>query len=139
MKIQEIMSTLNGLSIDEDLTIRERAAVNEALMAMSNIIYKKENQTDFQGWPIKKLTMKQWAMVLEMDIVQIYTLVRMKIRKRKYKFGSKWHTRTNIGYTVSYWSIVADNCAQSVLNQPKRRYIKDLKPCSRRIKRLCSQ
>ena len=59
MKIQEVMSTLNGLSIDEDLTIRERAAVNEALMAMSNIIYKNEDQTDFQGWPIKKLTMKQ--------------------------------------------------------------------------------
>ena len=59
MKIQEVISTLNGLSIDEDLTIRERAAVNEALMAMSNIIYKKEDQTDFQGWPIKKLTMKQ--------------------------------------------------------------------------------
>ena len=58
MKIEEVMSVLNGLSIDEELTIRERAAVNEALMAMSNIIYKKEDQTDFQGWPVKKLTMK---------------------------------------------------------------------------------
>ncbi len=53
------MTILNELSINEELTIRERAAVNEALMAMSNIIYKKEDQTDFQGWPIKKLTMKQ--------------------------------------------------------------------------------
>jgi hypothetical protein len=58
MKIEEVMSVLNGLSIDEELTIRERAAINEALMAMSNIIYKKEDQTDFQGWPVKKLTMK---------------------------------------------------------------------------------
>lgn len=58
MKIEEIVKTLNSLSINDKLTISERAAVNEALMAMSNIIYKKEEQVDFQGWPIKKITMK---------------------------------------------------------------------------------
>ena len=59
MKTEEVITILNELSINEELTIRERAAVNEALMAMSNIIYKKEPQTDFQGWPVKKLTMKE--------------------------------------------------------------------------------
>jgi hypothetical protein len=58
MNTKEIISILNNLSINSELDIRERAAVNEALMAMSNIVYKKENQTDFQGWPVKKLTMK---------------------------------------------------------------------------------
>lgn len=58
MKIEEIVNILNSLSINDKLTISERAAVNEALMAMSNIIYKKEEQVDFQGWPIKKITMK---------------------------------------------------------------------------------
>jgi hypothetical protein len=58
MNTKEVISILNSMSIDEELTIRERAAVNEALMAMSNIVYKKEQQTDFQGWPVKKLTMK---------------------------------------------------------------------------------
>lgn len=58
MNTKEVMSILNSMSINEELSIRERAAVNEVLMAMSNIVYKKEQQTDFQGWPVKKLTMK---------------------------------------------------------------------------------
>lgn len=60
MKIEEVMSVLNDLyaNLDGKLDLREMNAVNEALMTMSNIIYKKEDQTDFQGWPVKKLTMK---------------------------------------------------------------------------------
>ena len=60
MKIEEVMSVLNELyaNLDGKLDLREMNAVNEALMAISNIIYKKEDQTDFQGWPVKKLTMK---------------------------------------------------------------------------------
>lgn len=60
MKIEEVMSVLNDLyaNLDGKLDLREMNAVNEALMAMSNIMYKKEGQTDFQGWPVKKLTMK---------------------------------------------------------------------------------
>lgn len=60
MKIEEVISVLNELyaNLDGKLDLREMNAVNEALMAISNIIYKKEDQTDFQGWPVKKLTMK---------------------------------------------------------------------------------
>jgi hypothetical protein len=60
MKIEEVMSVLNELyaNLDGKLDLREMNAVNEALMTISNIIYKKEDQTDFQGWPVKKLTMK---------------------------------------------------------------------------------
>ena len=60
MKIEEVMSVLNDLyaNLDGKLDLREMNAVNEALMAMSHIMYKKEDQTDFQGWPVKKLTMK---------------------------------------------------------------------------------
>ena len=58
MDTKEVISVLNNLSINDRLDIRERAAVNEALMALSNIEYKNKEQYDFQGWKIKKLTMK---------------------------------------------------------------------------------
>ena len=60
MDVKETISILNELYANPSgkLDLREMNAVNEALMAMSNIMYKKEDQTDFQGWPVKKLTMK---------------------------------------------------------------------------------
>jgi hypothetical protein len=58
MDTKEVISVLNNLSINDGLDIRERAAVNEALMALSNIEYKNKEQYDFQGCKIKKLTMK---------------------------------------------------------------------------------
>jgi hypothetical protein len=58
MEIKETVSILNNLSINNNLTINERSAINEALMAISNIMYNNEPQVDFQGFPVKNLTMK---------------------------------------------------------------------------------
>ena len=58
MKTDRIISILNELGMDEGLTIQERTAVNEACMAMMSMQRKIEPQVDFQGWEIKKLTMK---------------------------------------------------------------------------------
>lgn len=58
MNTKEVVTILNNMSVDSDLDIRERAAINEALMYISNIEYKKGKQYDFQGWELKKMTMK---------------------------------------------------------------------------------
>lgn len=58
METKEVVTILNNMMIDSSLDIRERTAINEALMYISNIEYKNTKQYDFQGWEIKKLTMK---------------------------------------------------------------------------------
>lgn len=58
METKEVVTILNNMMIDSSLDIRERTAINEALMYISNIEYKNTTQYDFQGWKVKKLTMK---------------------------------------------------------------------------------
>lgn len=58
MKIDNVISLLNKLGMDEGLTIQERTAINEACMNMMSLKRKQDTQIDFQGWEVKKLTMK---------------------------------------------------------------------------------
>lgn len=58
MNINDIVSELNTLGIDERLTVEQRTAVNEALMQMMRLRRREDDTTDFQGWPVRKLTMR---------------------------------------------------------------------------------
>ena len=58
MNLKETITILNGMSIDNKLDIKERAAVNEALMSLTALEHRDDTQVDFQGWEVKKLTMK---------------------------------------------------------------------------------
>lgn len=59
MNTKEAINILNTLSISDALNVYERSAINEAIMQMEHIKRRNEEQDDFQGWPVKKLTMKE--------------------------------------------------------------------------------
>ena len=59
MDTKEVVTILNNLTINDKLDIRERAAINEALLFLSRVEHRGEQQYDFQGWPVKQLTMKE--------------------------------------------------------------------------------
>ena len=59
MDIQQALNQLYRLSINENLSIYERSAINEAIMAIEHNKRIEGDQVDFQGWPIDKLTMKE--------------------------------------------------------------------------------
>lgn len=60
MDTKETISILNELYTNPSgkLELREMNAINNALEMLAHIVYRNEERTDFQGWPIKKLTMK---------------------------------------------------------------------------------
>ena len=60
MDIKETISILNELYANPSgkLDLREMNAINSALEMLTHIVYRNEDRTDFQGWPIDKLTMK---------------------------------------------------------------------------------
>ena len=58
MKTKEIMDVLNHLMTEDKLTATERGAISEACDYMARLEYNKGELTDFQGWPLEKLTMK---------------------------------------------------------------------------------
>lgn len=58
MKTKEIMDVLNHLMTEDKLTVTEREAISEACDYIAQLEYNKGDLTDFQGWPLEKLTMK---------------------------------------------------------------------------------
>ena len=104
MDTKEVVTILNNLTINDKLDIRERAAINETLFFLSRIEHRGEQQYDFQGLPVKQLTMKELRkfvrdngalnddvklLVLE---VLTYVFLKMKMEKKKYKFGFSYGT-----------------------------------------------
>jgi hypothetical protein len=59
MNTKETMNILNNLLVNDKLTVDERYAINEACNYISQLEYNNKEQTDFQGWPLEKLTMKE--------------------------------------------------------------------------------
>ena len=59
MNTAQAIGILNNLSINEDLSVYERSAINEAIMTMEHTKRMGEVQNNFQGRSIEKLTMKE--------------------------------------------------------------------------------
>ncbi len=59
MDIKETIETLNELSANKNLSTNDVDAINKTIKALTHIERRNGEQTDFQGWPIEKLTMKE--------------------------------------------------------------------------------
>ena len=59
MEIKQVIDILNNLMVDDRLNADERAAISDSCNYMRTLELKKSDQYDFQGWKVKKITMKQ--------------------------------------------------------------------------------
>lgn len=59
MEEKKVINILNNLIVDDRLNAEEKAAISDSCNYMRTLELKKDDQYDFQGWKIKKITMKQ--------------------------------------------------------------------------------
>ena len=59
METKKAIDILNSLVVDDRLNIDERAAISDSCNYMRSLEHKEGGQYDFQGWKVKKITMKQ--------------------------------------------------------------------------------
>ena len=59
MEIKQVIDILNNLMVDDRLNTDERAAISDSCNYMRTLELKEDDKYDFQGWKVKKITMKQ--------------------------------------------------------------------------------
>ena len=59
METKKAIDILNNLIVDDRLDTDERAAISDSYNYMRTLELKKGDEYDFQGWKVKKITMKQ--------------------------------------------------------------------------------
>jgi len=59
METKKTINILKNLLINDRLDADERAAIRDSYNYMRTLELKKSDQYDFQGWKVKKITMKQ--------------------------------------------------------------------------------
>lgn len=60
METKQVIDILNNLIIDDRLNADEKAAISDSCNYMRTLELRKSDQHDFQGWEVKKITMKQF-------------------------------------------------------------------------------
>ena len=59
METKQAIDILNNLIVDDRLDADEKAAISDSCNYMRTLELKEGDQYDFQGWKVKKITMKQ--------------------------------------------------------------------------------
>ena len=59
METKQAIDILNNLIVDDRLDADEKAAISDSCNYMRILELKEGDQYDFQGWKVKKITMKQ--------------------------------------------------------------------------------
>ena len=59
METKQTIDILNNLIVDDRLDADEKAAISDSCNYMRTLELKEGDQYDFQGWKVKKITMKQ--------------------------------------------------------------------------------
>ena len=59
METKQAIDILNNLIVDDRLDADEKAAISDSCNYMRTLELKEGGQYDFQGWKVKKITMKQ--------------------------------------------------------------------------------
>ena len=59
METKQAIDILNNLIVDDRLDADEKAAISDSCNYMRILEFKEGDQYDFQGWKVKKITMKQ--------------------------------------------------------------------------------
>jgi len=59
METKQAIDILNNLVVDDRLDADEKAAISDSCNYMRTLELKEGDQYDFQGWKIKKITMKE--------------------------------------------------------------------------------